>query len=489
MNKKIIISSLLVWTLALTSCGTKKLGTFEEEIKAEQNSYVANINKFFANTEEFMEGKFTSKMETKASVDVPNELNAWLDLSVSGKTALEKTQAMVDYSLGLGVNYKINEKATAPELARFAGTDANAKADLKLGFDGSSLYLNLKSLDFDAKWTEQIAAQVKNLKTQYDALVKPYTNKWYFFDFSTLPEFENVKKEMERSLTWNKQAIAMIKEGLTTLVSGDIFTKAEKTTFEGKEAYKFAIDEEKLKAHLISTSKNLSEKYKDFFESQGLTQSFIAENIKDMETDLKDKKFIKSSELYLTKSSDGTANIFVKNLEIYENDTDVTKVELSILEKNIKAIFTDSEKQEIKLDLAAEKGGKINYDIVLNTEKVAEFAKINWFYKLSKSGKTMNTEADFNVNFKDVKKVDATAPFDIMTLKANIKSTDTKDDSIVINKETITEKSTEVVSITELLSSFGLPIGAPVSVEAETPMAPLAEEELEVNTTVTWATE
>ena len=44
MNKKIIISSFLGASLLLTSCGTKQLWTFAEELKAEQDSYVKNVD-------------------------------------------------------------------------------------------------------------------------------------------------------------------------------------------------------------------------------------------------------------------------------------------------------------------------------------------------------------------------------------------------------------------------------------------------------------
>lgn len=470
MNKKIILSSVLGASLLLASCGEKQLWTFEEELKAEQKSYEANINKFIADNKEFSEWKIKQNSDIIFSASNDKNFNSNVKMNLKADAVIEKENILADLDFKADLALNVDKDSNQRELQPLKWWDISWKINLKSGFDGKNLYINLKDIDFSGKWTPDIENQFKSFKTQFDILLKPYAGRWYFYDLSTLPDFKNWMAELKKVVSMNQKVHEMYKDLLTSIVTADIYTKGEKTTFEWKEAYKFAIDEAKLKTSIVSISKKITEKYEDALVLNWLKKEEIKSFSESIEKDLANKKLLKSSELYLTRSSDGGANIIIKNIETYLDDNDTLNISWKILEKNLKLSFDIAKKALLDLNFSWAKNGFI-FDWNIKTiesenelsgtgkvePKMAELLKFTWKLDSSKSWKTLLQNYTFNASF--AKKENNEEIVNWLNFSFDAKSKIEKDDSLKITKESITENAKEVFSINDLLKTLPFPIG------------------------------
>ena len=107
MNKKIIISSFLGASLLLTSCGTKQLWTFAEELKAEQDSYVKNVEKYFSWFDWFSSWKFDTDWKVKISWETRDFWNWSLSYDFKGKVISEKDKKAFDLDIWLDLKAQL----------------------------------------------------------------------------------------------------------------------------------------------------------------------------------------------------------------------------------------------------------------------------------------------------------------------------------------------------------------------------------------------
>lgn len=461
MNKKIFLSWILWATLLLSSCSSKPLWTFEEEIKAEQASYVANIDKSLSITENFLEWKFESKNNFDLGISAKDTLDIKLKWKIDWKSIVEKDNIASEFDLDMNLNSDFKNSKFfdgKPELNTLKWANLSWNLKFRWWYDKENVYFNLKEFNFDWKWTEDFSKALEALKAQYNAVVKPYTGRWYFVDLAkTLSAASGIdfSAEFQKWFTQNKRFLALIWDSLKQIVSWDIFSKAEKTTFEGKEAYKFSIDDEKLKKHLLASYKTISEKYSDLLFWEWFSKEEFEQAYKNLEEGLKNEKIVESSELYLYRWSDNTANIVAKSIKFSWSDAILS---FSILEKELKLNILSKE-VNFESKFEADKSGKISFSgnlkNVSNQKNILNFSG----HSLDKISSDKNkVDSDFNILFDfyiDKTEVNApeSAPENIK-VNLNVKAEVEKKDSLNITKETITENAKEIISTEELLNTI-----------------------------------
>lgn len=463
MNKKIVLSALVSSVLLLASCGTKPLWTFEEEIKAEQLSYSKNVEKFFENIDWFYEWKFVSKGELKIDLDSPTYWKANILLPFSSKSISEKEKVALDLGLDASLKIKtLDESKIAESLKNEANLDAKYDFKAKIWFVDGILYSNLKNLSLEAKYKDEAKnKEFEEWKKLIQENIKNYIWKFYSFDFTKLEWIDSLIDEFKKSYALQWKTIEMYKEWAKLYLAWDIFSKAEKTTYEWKEAYKFSIDQQKLEKHNSVVLKTLFEKYPDVMVSIGMTKEAVDSIIKNYEEKAKDPKNFEEAnkdapEMYLTRAKDGWANIFIKKVTKFENSIDkkvsVDEGLIEILESEIKLTTKPSEWDNLFLSLKANSSGKISYEVNFEDKDKKSKSKLNWEFGLVKKWESLEQlftlKIDFpknsdlykyNFMFKDWWKVDI-----------SLNTTTTKDDSIKITKESITENSKEIISLNDM---------------------------------------
>lgn len=465
MNKKLVLSCILWVSLLITSCSTKKLWTFEEEIKAEQNSYAENINSVFSSMDWYYEWKFSQTWDLNLDLKLNNvwDLNVKSDFTT--KTISLNDEFSFDSDLKITASWSISENVSDPEFKDFASSKLKASSEIKLWLVNWVLYGNIKDANFDLDWKGDLKNSFSETKKQFDFSKSLFIKKWYSFE---LPE--EILNELKKSVWLNKKSFDMFREFLTQFIKWDIFTKAELTQYEWKEAYKFSIDEKKALNHFYIVAKNISEKYGDVLLSYWLTKEDIENKLKEIEKmsneydASKDKRFI--TELYLTRSTDWWANIILTKFRPI-GESEENNLFISILEDSLNISIS---KPESKLDISFkwDKSGKVifnwNFKILSNVEKttstwtvneleLSDISKFSWeFFMSSKSLLKSWFKLDLDVlkqkNWFDV------ATRNWMNLKLDLKSETKKDNSLLITKESVTEKSTEIFSLSDLMNGF-----------------------------------
>lgn len=464
MNKKIILSVLGV-SLLLTSCGTKPLGTYQEELKAQQAIYVKNIDNYFSVYSKFSEWKFSDKWDFTLDVKVPTVWEAVLKYAYDYDLISEnkKFSFQGDNDINLSVKTKENS-----DIWEASNVKANWNLKFRTGFEWTTAYAVIKNFDFNVESANQnVTTQVEEAKKQYELFVKPYLARWYSVDFSKLAGFETFmeefSKQMENSLT-NSEAIEFLKEISTTFLAGDIFTdEAEKTTYNWVEAYKFSIDKVKMIKHFSTSMKGLITKYPQVFGELSTYVSQLDETANNAEEIAKNMTI--TSEIYLTRAKDGSANLIIEKFSV----DDKTNISLKIIDNTVTFNVIDSY-NDLNIVFKSGKSGNITFTGKLSensyewnfwswswaelTKSLKEVFNFSWDITSKVSDTTANTKLNIDLNVPWV--ADA---FDFimkngLTLKISLQDEMKKDDSIVISKETITEKATEVQQLDEFISKY-----------------------------------
>ena len=180
MNKKIIISSFLGAILLLTSCGTKQLWTFAEELKAEQDSYVKNVEKYFSWFDWFSSWKFDTDWKVKISWETRDFWNWSLSYDFKGKVISEKDKKAFDLDIWLDLKAQLawNYLILPEELDK---SEVSAKIKGKVWLVEKNFYFNLKDLWFDTKLTwkhEQVERTIDEFKKLIEKVKPDLLNKW-----------------------------------------------------------------------------------------------------------------------------------------------------------------------------------------------------------------------------------------------------------------------------------------------------------------------
>lgn len=468
MNKKIVfLISLLLSVFLLVSCSTKKLWTFEEEIKSEQLSYSENIKKYLFNLEWFYEWKFS----WKGNLDFWISSNWLWDLSLKleqdAKSIIQKDNVAVSWDIKFEIDSFIPEEAKDSLLFNYAWTKWKLKWKFLYGIIKNLTYFNLKEFSHELNWPESVKPFIENFIKKYEESKDKFLNKWFSIE---LPgnEFGSINN----SLSVNTRFVKMFEEALVLIVTWDVFSKAELTNYNWKEAYKFSIDEEKLAKHILSVSNTLAENYMDVFESIWITKEYVNETIKWFEEFVNNPENFKEkvyyTEIYLTRASDGWANLIFKKIHplFVENEY----ITIEILENKMKIWFYEDEKSIFELEFSADKSGKINFDwsareLDYSVEStwtgvstvLKDMMKFNWFIKNKKSWNSLESEFGFNFNLLENPFYYGDSSEKWLKVKVDYKWKTTKDDSINITKESITENAAQIDSLDKLFDAFELP--------------------------------
>ncbi|RKW20975.1 hypothetical protein D8B46_08435 [Candidatus Gracilibacteria bacterium] len=433
MNKKIIISSFLGASLLLTSCGTKQLGTFAEELKAEQDSYVKNVEKYFSGFEGFSSGKFDTDGKVKISGETRDFGNGSLSYDFKGKVISEKDKKAFDLDIGLDLKAQLagNYFILPEELDK---SEVSAKIKGKVGLVEKNFYFNLKDLGLDTKLTgkhEQVEKTIDEFKKLIEKVKPDLLNKW-----ATIEMPESFYKEFLELGSKNIDAADKFKPILKMAVTGDYFVGGEKTTYAGVEAYKFSIDETKFKTNLKNIFKSTAKAV------TGMDDKALEDDYAEIDKDI-DKLKLGEVVGYLTRGKDNGANLIIEKLEIISKEEGKLTVSVSILEDEIKIQAIDERNSGIKISFKAASGGKISYSGAY-LENNLEIVNISGNYKNNKSSTVLNTSFDLeakllkaNVGSGEQAK---TATEEGGKVKLELETNVKKNDSIAITKDSIVGK-------------------------------------------------
>lgn len=415
MTKKIILSLFLSSTLLLTSCGTKPLGTFEEEIKAEQQRYVENINKSFEFYEESNFWKFSSEWKVSLALDAVGlwKLKYAFDIKWD---SISEDEVAFNWSLGLDILSEFDKEPKNEMLKEMAWTWVNLSLKWKLALLWKNIYANLEDLKLDIKNPNNIPQLSVTEMFNVSKIVEKVWKKWLKYDLSSLWDVElekafNNQKEV-------KQYMVELKNSFVKLASSDILTAWEKTTYEKKEAYKFTVDEVKFKT-------SLKEFFKNFLTATSKISASSEEELKEVLANV-DKEIdsikISESEGYLVRASGNDVDVIFKKI-VLEKAGEENKLEVSLAllsdwvkflaaEQNTKneLVFNVGKKEsQISFKLADEqifaldyKNGKWKFEMNESLKIVSNFSlkgkNISWDLKVFES-KESEKEL-FTVNYK-----------------------------------------------------------------------------------------
>lgn len=329
MNKKII----LVWlfsSLLLTSCWTAKLWTFDEELKAEQARYVDAINTSFAMYEEASFWKFSTDWKISLWLDVPKVLKSsyWFDY----KWDIISIDDWVSFNweVWLNVNWWIDEKTENKNFKELSWVWIDFSSRAKIALDWTKFYWNLDELKFNLKNPNNNPQVSQAEMLNFDKIFEKIWKKWVFVDLSKYDTTWELKKAMSSQME-SKIFMKELKDSLVKFVSWDVLIAWEKTTLNKKEAYKFTVDEAKLKSHL----KNFA---KDVLTSSAKISKISDEELKSTLEDANesiDKIKVLESEGYLVRAEWKDVDIIIKKLVLWLDGED-DKVESSV------ALLSDS---------------------------------------------------------------------------------------------------------------------------------------------------
>ena len=433
MNKKIIISSFLGAILLLTSCGTKQLWTFAEELKAEQDSYVKNVEKYFSWFDWFSSWKFDTDWKVKISWETRDFWNWSLSYDFKGKVISEKDKKAFDLDIWLDLKAQLawNYLILPEELDK---SEVSAKIKGKVWLVEKNFYFNLKDLWFDTKLTwkhEQVERTIDEFKKLIEKVKPDLLNKW-----ATIEMPESFYKEFLELWSKNIDAADKFKPILKMAVTWDYFVWGEKTTYAWAEAYKFSIDETKFKTNLKNIFKSTA-KAVTWMDDKALEDDY-AEIDKDI-----DKLKLWEVVWYLTRGKDNWANLIIEKLEIISKEEWKLTVSVSILEDEIKIQAIDERNSWIKISFKAASGWKISYSWAY-LENNLEIVNISWNYKNNKSSTVLNTSFDLEAKLLKANvwagEQAKTATEEWWKVKLELETNVKKNDSIAITKDSIVWK-------------------------------------------------
>lgn len=462
MNKKIIWTSLLVWTLLLTSCGTKPLGTFDEEMNRKQERLVSYIEQSFKDYEEMSFGKISSDLNAGFEFIIPNQFNVKYEASVKDDSINEEKLSS-KWEFSLKVSGAVDEKATLEWISEGAWVSAAAEAKVKYGLVNENLYLNLDSVDLKienkTKKPELAAVEAFDIKPFVEQLVK----KWVKIEGQALGE------EFLKAINSNTETRKQIAEFKNTLIAeiknNQPFVAWEKTKFENKDAYKITLDEAKFKEYLkklLTSSFELAKKSNPYLDEE-IQKSMISSI---------DSLKIKEQEGYLVRTGKDDIDIIFTKL-VFGNETEnFFKSSFGLLSNGVKFTLEPlgeqyKEGENVFVFNITTKEGEISFKdkwtetfnltykdgkAEIKSEELAwnmnftkssfsgEFKlpkkeensiKVKWDFKISKNEFKISAEADIVAKELKDKKIDSAK------VKVNISSKATKNDKIVIDEKAI----------------------------------------------------
>lgn len=458
MNKKIILATVILSTTFLASCGTAKLGTFEEELKAEQQRYIANIDKMFANSEEFTEGKISSNV--KGWLELSSNEAGKLEYTVTADAKQDTLDSKINFlwNMTLNLGAEIFKDTKIKELAELAWAKVAWTLGIRWGVVWEKAYFSVDDLALKVENPTKNPSLWFLELINFDTVKKQISNKWLSVDFS------EVAKEYKVALTQNKQVIASYKEFLKEALTWDVYSNIEKTTYEWKEAYKFQIDDAKFKKYLATLIKNFLEKNKDFIEStEGVD---VTESLANIEKELNENISVKSSEGYLVRTTGNDVALIVKDLTLTskEKEGDL-KISYEILDNGIKFSVTSvEEKVTFSFDI---KAGMSGFDYTWAVEADGKKFDFNGKVSEAKTGSTLATHFDFNLNLTK-EQIEEFVRLGLESVKTKIyfDTKYVKDDSITVDEKAIIGDN-KPMSLEEFMKEISSAFKFPVADDLE----------------------
>lgn len=458
MNKKIILAIAILSTTFLASCGTAKLWTFEEELKAEQQRYVANVDKMFANSEEFTEGKISSNV--KGWLELSSNEAGKLEYTVTADAKQDTLDSKINFlwNMTLNLGAEIFKDTKIKELVELAWAKVNWTLGIRWWVVWEKAYFSVDDLALKVENPKKTPALAFLEMLNFDSIEKHIENKWLSIDFS------EVAKEYKVALTQNKQVIANYKEFLKEALTWDVYSNIEKTTYEGKEAYKFQIDDAKFKKYLATLIKNFLEKNKDFIEStEGVD---VTEGLANIEKELNENISVKSSEGYLVRTTGNDVALIVKDLTLTskEKEGDL-KISYEILDNGIKFSVTSvEEKVTFSFDI---KAGMSGFDYTWAVEANGKKFDFNGKVSEAKTGSTLATHFDFNLNLTK-EQIEEFVRLGLESVKTKIyfDTKYVKDDSITVDEKAIIGDN-KTMSLEEFMKEISSAFQFPVADDLE----------------------
>lgn len=389
MNKKIIWTSLLVWTLLLTSCGTKPLGTFDEEMNRKQERLVSYIEQSFKDYEEMSFGKFTQDAKFSVEADFQNDMKLKYAFGMAADSISDDKNAF-KWNVDLEFSWEVSKNPKNEEMKKVAWNSILAKWKLNIWLLENNLYLGLDSADFkvknETKEPSWASFEAFDIKPFADQLAK----KWVKIELNKF-----FPKEAIDALNSNVETRKQMLEFKNTLVSSikdvKIFTPWGKTTVDGKEAYKITVDEAKFKESMKKFAVNFIKKSKELSpEFASLDDSMVESQIDEVFKDFK----IFEQDAYIVRSGKDDIDIVFKKI-VYGNE--FSKVESSF------ALLSDGIKFSVKPLWEQYKEGE-NLLVFNLTKKEWEISfKDAWFEPFKITYKNGKWEFVFVDNYSDNK--------------------------------------------------------------------------------------
>ena len=338
MKKSAFLLGLLaIASLSLTACGNSKDYTmsFDEAYDAANHSAFQDM---LINSENFQQS-----LELTTNID--NGANK-MDISLQSTSKQNWENSKSESNIGFAVNIDAD------------GTNVLANWNLDIRLLDNTIYLNLESLDFS--WPEDTSFLA--------AMVEGFKNQWFSIPMDWLNGMPTTFSYVKDAKSLNEQAKEIvINEGSTTY-------NWKFTQFNGYNAWKFSLDNEKLQ-QLIN----------DYYAK-------INESI-DEETDLEAPELnIQNFEWYLVITWKDKVTTVIENMDMIDGETDMNingfwgeNYEINAY-SNWKSIIT------IK---ATKKNA--NYDISIN---VANWVLLEWTITPKLSSSKIDVKFDATLTIK-----------------------------------------------------------------------------------------
>ena len=349
MKKWFLLLGLLTTATCLTACGSKDFNmSFDEALE------IANHSEF-------------------------QDILAWTDtfeqdLNISGNYNSEWTKIDAQFSSNNKQNIQNNDsEASANFSANIVSEGENVKIDWALDIKqiGDIIYLNLSS--FDLTWSEDLSMVA--MMTEW------FKNQWFSIPMTWLSDIPNTFSVLKDSKELNDKTKDII------INDGSVVYSWKFTQFNGYNARKFSLDNEKLNALI-----------KEYYDSM---YNNLDEEISEEAPELNIQNF----EWYLVITWKDKVTTVIENMDIAEEDI--------ILSANWFAgedyEFNISEWEESLITISANKKGW-KYKI---SAQIADSVYLNWTIspKLSKSSIEISFDATITIKAQNEWENDNIIPF------------------------------------------------------------------------------
>lgn len=453
MNKKIFFSIFILSSLLLSSCWVKTLWTFNDELKAEQVRYTQNISKYFDDLKDFEEWKFISDWKINLAASVKDIWDVNFDIDYNSKTILEKWSFafLADFLFNLywKTEKNLNDFVENQNLW-LEWLDWKITFWSKYAVLDKKVYLSVDNFNIDSKtieessntgiWISAIKSYLPIVKPYIDSFNKNLSKKWLSINLDSFNK--KFFEEYSKSLARNKETISLIKENIIFFLTQDIFKPEDsKIKYEGKDAYKFTIDDVKFKTSFIKFFSKIVENGENFNISEDEKDIIL----KDIEKNISENLYIKDSEWYLVRSSWDDVNLIIKNITFAsKNSEESIKMSLEILDRDLKIsiynIVDWNQKLILSLNFKAKGKWFIEYLWELNIEEIQNnlnnnSLKFNWFSQYTRNGNELSSK--FSLNLEPFLKIQTKQWEKDLSYKILINNVTKKDNKLVIDEKAI----------------------------------------------------